>query len=208
MAAGFLENAVIRETILGTARDALSSWVLATVPDVAPATAPAAALPASKSLTTLSLDTPPLPVASAPEVDSSRSALELPASSADAAPIDAVGTQVPAMTPNANPLADVLDLDAVIKSANFDAVSFFKELAKVPHIIEPSTSLSDRTVAMPTRDALESKVQMSMPALTDSASQSLGADIIDDVEAQHEPAREVCERPVSPPPQPQLITEE
>ena len=61
---------------------------------------------------------------------------------------------------------------------------------------------------MPTREALKSKVQMSMPALTDSASQSLGADIIDDVEAQREPARVVYERPVSPPPQPQLITEE
>ena len=38
-----------------------------------------------------------------------------------------------------------------------------------------------------------------------SASQYLGADNrIDDVEAQREPAREACERPVSPPPRLQL----
>ena len=42
----------------------------------------------------------------------------------------------------------------------------------------------------------------------DSASQFLGADIIDDVATQRELARQVCERPVSPSPQPQLITEE
>lgn len=54
----------------------------------------------------------------------------------------------------------------------------FTELATVPYILEPPTSLSDRTGAMP-RDALESKVQVSTPALTDSASQFLGADMID-----------------------------
>ena len=57
--------------------------------------------------TTLSFDTPPLPVASAPEVDSSRSALELPHSCADAAPSDAACTPVavPAMTLHAAPPA-------------------------------------------------------------------------------------------------------
>ena len=55
---------------------------------------------------------------------------------------------------------------------------------------------------------------MSTPGLTctDSASQSAlmrpGTDMIDDVAAQRERAREVYERPASPPPQPQLITEE
>ena len=49
---------------------------------------------------------------------------------------------------------------------------------------------------------------MSMPALTDSASQFLGADIVDDVATQRDLAREVYERPACPPPQPQLITEE
>ena len=52
---------------------------------------------------------------------------------------------------------------------------FFPELTKVPHVLEPSTT-SSRCGAKPPRDALESKVQVSMPALTDSASQSLGAD--------------------------------
>ena len=95
----------------------------------------------------------------------------------------------------------------VITAAN--AVCFFSELTKVPHILEPSTTPSDCTGDMPTREALEPKVNVSTaPAPTNSASRYLGADMIDDVEAQREPAREVCERPVSPPPQPQLITEE
>ena len=106
----------------------------------------------------------------------------------------------PAMTA---PPAD--EFAAAIAAAN--AVCFFPELTKVPHVLEPSTT-SSRCGAKPPRDALESKVQVSMPALTDSASQFLGADIIDDVATQRELAREVCERPVSPSPQPQLITEE
>ena len=142
-------------------------------------------------------------MASAPEVDSSRPALEqLPDSCAEAAPSDAACVHVlaPAMTA---PPAD--EFAAAIAAAN--AVCFSPELTKVPHVLEPSTT-SSRCGAKPPRDALESKVQMSMPALTDSASQFLGADIVDDVATQRDLAREVCERPVSPSPQPQLITEE
>ena len=110
------------------------------------------------------------------------------------------------MTLHAAPLAD--EFAAAFTVAN--AVCYFSELTKstkVPHVLEPSTT-SSRCGAKPPRDALESKVQVSMPALTDSASQSLGADMIDDVATQRELAREVCERPVSPSPQPQLMTEE
>ena len=59
-------------------------------------------------LTTLSFVTPPLTVASAREVDSSRSALELPDSCADAAPSDAACTLVPAVTQHAAPPATCL----------------------------------------------------------------------------------------------------
>ena len=104
----------------------------------------------------------------APEVDRSRSALELPVSCAETAPSDAACTPVPAMTA---PPADVFA--SAIMAAN--AVCFFPELTKAPHVLEPSTT-SSRCGAKPPRDALESKVQVSMPALTDSASQSLGAD--------------------------------
>ena len=121
--------------------------------DVAPATAPSGAV-ACRGLTTLSLDTPPLTVASAPEVDRSRSALELPVSCADAAPSDAACTLMPAMTA---PPAD--EFAAAIAAAN--AVCFFPELTKVPHILEPSTTPSDRTGDMPTREALEPKVNVS-----------------------------------------------
>ena len=78
----------------------------------------------------------------------------------------------------------------------------------MPHILEPSTTPSGRTGDMPTREALEPKVNVSTaPAPTNSASRYLGADMIDDVEAQREPAREVrlygvCEPPVIPPPAP------
>ena len=109
------------------------------------------------------------------------------------------------MTSHAAPPAGVLA--TAITAAN--AVCFFSELTKVPHILEPSTTPSDRTGDMPTREALESKVNVSTaPAITNSASRNQGADMIDDVATQRELAREVCERPVSPSPQPQLITEE
>ena len=91
------------------------------------ATAPSGAV-ACRGLTTLSLDTPPLTVASAPEVDRSRSALELPVSCADAAPSDAACTLMPAMTA---PPAD--EFAAAIAAAN--AVCFSPELTKVPHIL-------------------------------------------------------------------------
>ena len=106
---------------------------------------------------------------------------------------------------HAAPPAD--EFAAAITAAN--AVCFFSELTKVPHILEPSTTPSDRTGDMPTREALESKVNVSTaPAPTNSASRNQGTDMIDDVAAQRERAREVYERPASPPPQPQLITEE
>ena len=95
---------------------------------------------------------------------------------------------------------------AAIAAAN--AVCFFPELTKVPHVLEPSTT-SSRCGDMPPRGALESKVNVSTaPALTNSASRNQGADMIDDMATQRERAREVYERPASPPPQPQLITEE
>ena len=113
-------------------------------------------------------------MASAPEVDSSRPALELPHSCADAAPsVAAACTPAPAMTQHAGPRADVSA--AAITAAN--AVCFFSELTKVPHILEPSTTPSDRTGDMPTREALESKVKVSTaPAPTNSASRYLGAE--------------------------------
>ena len=107
----------------------------------------------------------------------------------------------------AAPPAD--EFAAAITAAN--AVCFFSELTKVPHILEPSTTPSDRTGDMPTREALESKVNVSTaPAPTNSASRNQGTDMIDDVAlaAQRERAREVCERPVSPPPPSPIITEE
>ena len=143
-----------------------------------PVPAPAGAV-ACRGLTTLSLDTPPLTVASAPRRSiavSSRPALELPPPRlvrrrcAERCRVHTCARDDSACRPPRRRA-----LDAAIMAANFNAVCFFSELTKVPHILEPSTTSSDRTGDEPTREPLESKVLMSTPALTDSASQSLGA---------------------------------
>ena len=71
--------------------------------------------------------------------------------------VDAACMPAPAMTQHAAPRADVSA--AAITAAN--AVCFFSELTTVPHILEPSTTPSGRTGDMPTREALEPKVNVS-----------------------------------------------